>query len=163
MAGAKPIKTEQRAKMPRRKPRPVAKFSQADHARVLRESVRGETATRHEHAGQALRYRRDGVGMRTMRRLARGRFSVQGEIDLHGMTEAEAKPRLQSFIDECARTGRLCIRVVHGKGRGSGQRGPVLKPAVDRWLRRWDPVLAFVSARQADGGTGAIYVLLQPR
>ena len=96
-----------------------------------------------------------------MRKLARGSFSVQAEIDLHGMTVAEAKPRLADFVENCARQGYLCIRVVHGKGLGSGHRGPVLKNSVNHWLRKWDSVLAFVSARQVDGGTGAVYVLLQ--
>jgi DNA-nicking Smr family endonuclease len=96
-----------------------------------------------------------------MRKLSRGGFSVQAEIDLHGMTVAEARPRLQEFIETCAQDGKLCIRVVHGKGLGSGRRGPVLKQKVNRWLRQWDTVLAFVSTRQVDGGTGAIYVLLK--
>ena len=80
---------------------------------------------------------------------------------MHGMTVAEAKPRLAAFIERCARNDKLCIRVVHGKGLGSGERGPVLKMSVNRWLRQWDAVLAFVSARQVDGGTGALYVLLR--
>ena len=77
------------------------------------------------------------------------------------MTLAEAKPRLEKFVYRCARGNKLCIRIVHGKGLGSGERGPVLKKGVDGWLRKWDAVLAFVSARQVDGGTGAIYVLLK--
>ncbi|NNL62412.1 MAG: Smr/MutS family protein [Woeseiaceae bacterium] len=77
------------------------------------------------------------------------------------MTLEEAKPALADFIDYNAAQGKLCVRVVHGKGLGSGDRGPVLKSAVNRWLRKWDAVLAFVSTRQIDGGTGAIYVLLQ--
>ncbi len=96
-----------------------------------------------------------------MRKLARGGYSVQTEIDLHGMTLDEARPRLADFIDYNAMQGNLCVRVVHGKGLGSGDRGPVLKNAVNRWLRKWDSVLAFTSTRQVDGGTGAIYVLLQ--
>ena len=96
-----------------------------------------------------------------MRRLARGRYAVQDEIDLHGLTVAEAKPRLADFIEYSARSGKTCVRIVHGKGLGSGDRGPVLKRKVARWLRQWDAVLAFVSARQVDGGTGALYVLLQ--
>jgi len=101
------------------------------------------------------------VGRRTMRKLARGKYAVQAEIDLHGMTVAEAKPRLADFIDYSVKQGLTCVRIVHGKGLGSGHRGPVLKSAVSRWLRKWESVLAFVSARQVDGGTGAVYVLLQ--
>ncbi len=96
-----------------------------------------------------------------MRKLARGGYSVQAEIDLHGMTVAEARPRLTDFIEYSLIANKLCVRIVHGKGLGSGDRGPVLKNAVNRWLRKWDSVLAFVSTRQVDGGTGAIYVLLQ--
>jgi DNA-nicking Smr family endonuclease len=86
---------------------------------------------------------------------------VQAEIDLHGMTLAEARPRLEAFVRRSASSNKHCVRIVHGKGLGSGDRGPVLKAAVNRWLRRWDVVLAFTSARQVDGGTGAVYVLLQ--
>ena len=112
-------------------------------------------------SGDALHFHRQFVGKRTMRKLKRGGFSVQAEIDLHGMTLNEAKPRLMDFIKFSASQNKMCVRVVHGKGLGSGERGPVLKNAVNRWLRRWDNVLAFVSTRQVDGGTGAVYVLLQ--
>lgn len=96
-----------------------------------------------------------------MRKLARGSYSVQGEIDLHGMTVPAAKAALRVFIDGSVRAGHSCVRVIHGKGLGSGSRGPILKGKVNSWLRRWNEVLAFVSTRQADGGTGAIYVLLR--
>jgi len=76
-------------------------------------------------------------------------------------TQRRSKPRLRDFIQYNAEQDRLCVRVVHGKGLGSGERGPVLKSAVNAWLRKWNNVIAFVSTRQVDGGTGAIYVLLQ--
>lgn len=160
MADAKPIKAEPRAKTPERRQKPAARFARADEQRVLRESH----FDRQDSAGSyadSLHFRRDGVSIRTMRRLARGRFAVQAEIDLHGMTQAEAKTHLAAFVADCARNGRSCVRVVHGKGHGSGQRGPVLKRAVSRWLRQWDAVLAFASARPVDGGTGALYLLLK--
>ncbi len=144
-----------------KKPQPKAKFSRADEKDALRESMQADIDTMESSNAESMRYRRQTVGRRTMRKLARGRFSVQAEIDLHGMTVGEAKPRLADFIENCARQGLLCVRVVHGKGLGSGQRGPVLKNSVNHWLRKWDSVLAFVSARQVDGGTGAVYVLLQ--
>ena len=96
-----------------------------------------------------------------MRRLARGNYAVQAEIDLHGLTVVEAKQHLHQFIADSVLSGHRCVRVVHGKGRGSGERGPVLKPSVNHWLRRWDNVLAFVSTPQVHGGTGAVYVLLR--
>jgi DNA-nicking Smr family endonuclease len=161
LADAKPLRTARRAEEVIRKPAPKARFARADERAVLRESLEADIDDTETHSGESLRFHRPSVGRRTMRRLARGNFSVQDEIDLHGMTVTEAKPRLTEFIERCAKEGRLCVRVVHGKGLGSGHRGPVLKQKVNRWLRQWDVVLAFVSTRQVDGGTGAIYVLLR--
>ena len=161
VSDAKPLQNEKRVDSTPRKPKPGARFSKADERAALRESMEADIDESESYSGESLRFNRPHVGKRTMRKLARGSFSVQAEIDLHGMTVAEAKPRLANFIESCAREGNLCVRVVHGKGLGSGQRGPVLKQKVNRWLRQWDQVLAFVSTRQVDGGTGAVYVLLR--
>jgi DNA-nicking Smr family endonuclease len=161
MSGAKPLRSGERVAEPTKKPTPKARFTRADEEKALRESLEADIDTMEGANSGNMRFHRASVGRRTMRKLARGRFSVQAEIDLHGMTIAEAKPRLTDFIDFSVKQRHLCVRVVHGKGLGSGHRGPVLKSAVNRWLRKWDAVLAFVSARQVDGGTGAIYVLLQ--
>jgi len=161
MSDAKPLRSEERVHPPKRKPTPKARFARAEEKAVLRETLEADIDTMERGNADSMRFHRQSVGRRTMRKLARGKFSVQAEIDLHGMTTAEAKPRLADFIDYSARQGLLCVRIVHGKGLGSGHRGPVLKNSVNRWLRKWDTVLAFVSARQVDGGTGALYVLLQ--
>lgn len=161
MANAKPLRQPNRVHHTAKKPGPRARFARKEEKEVLRESLLADIDTMEQANGDGLRFNRASVGRRTMRRLARGKFSVQDQIDLHGMTVAEAKPRLSAFIEDCARNGRLCVRVVHGKGRGSGHRGPVLKRSVDKWLRQWDTVLAFVSTPQVDGGTGAVYVLLR--
>jgi len=162
MTGAKRIDADNRVPEHKVKPKPKARFAKADEEAVLFESLMDDIDTIEHGHGGALRFHRQHVGRRTMRKLTRGGYSVQAEIDLHGMTLAEAKPRLRDFIEYSATQNKLCVRVVHGKGLGSGERGPVLKSAVNSWLRRWDNVLAFVSTRQVDGGTGAIYVLLQP-
>ena len=161
ISGAKPLRADERVAHPQEKPSPKARFTRADEEMTLRESLEADIDTMESRNADSMRFHRKSVGRRTMRKLARGRFSVQAEIDLHGMTVAEAKPRLADFIDNCVKQGLLCVRVVHGKGLGSGHRGPVLKNSVNHWLRKWDTVLAFVSARQVDGGTGAVYVLLQ--
>ena len=161
MRDAKPLRSDPRVATPKKKPLPRARFTRADEQKALRESLDADIETIESANGDGLRYHRTHVGRRTMRRLARGKYAVQAEIDLHGMTVAEARPRLADFVDYSVKQGLTCVRVVHGKGLGSGQRGPVLKNAVNRWLRKWDTVLAFVSARQVDGGTGAIYVLLR--
>jgi DNA-nicking Smr family endonuclease len=161
MSDAKPLRSETRAPDAAKKPKPKARFSRADRKDVLRESLQADIDATEESSGEGLRFHRASIGRRTMRKLARGNFSIQAEIDLHGMTVAEAKPRLADFLESCVRRGNLCVRIVHGKGLGSGTRGPVLKMSVNRWLRKWSHVLAFVSARQVDGGTGAVYVLLR--
>ncbi len=158
--GVKPLKTEVRVPSETRKPKPVARFSRADEREALRESLLDDIDDIEANNVDSMRYQHPSVGKRTMRKLSRGRFAVQAEIDLHGMTVAEAKPRLLDFMQQCAQTNKLCVRVVHGKGKGSGERGPVLKHAVNRWLRSWKFVIAFCSTRQVHGGTGALYVLL---
>ena len=160
MGDARPIGQDKRAPDYKPRPAPRARFRRDDDQAVLRESLEADIEEIETGAGESLRFQRPSVGRRTMRKLARGSFSVQGEIDLHGMTVPEAKTALRDFIDDSGLRGFSCVRVVHGKGLGSGTRGPVIKGKVNNWLRQWQEVLAFTSARQVDGGTGAVYVLL---
>ncbi len=161
MRDARAIEPDPRAPDYKPKPKPRARFRREDERQVLKESLEADVDEIETGAGQALRFHRASVGRRTMRKLGRGNFAVQAEIDLHGMTVPEAKAQLREFINESVNRGHTCVRVVHGKGLGSGQRGPVLKGKVNNWLRRWNEVLAFVSTRQVHGGTGAVYVLLR--
>jgi DNA-nicking Smr family endonuclease len=161
MGDARPIDPDIRAPDYKPKPKPRARFRRDDEQSVLRESLEGEIDEIETGAGEALRFHRASVGRRTMRKLARGNFAVQNEIDLHGMIVPEAKVALREFVNESVYRGHTCIRVIHGKGTGSGDRGPVLKSKVNNWLRRWNEVLAFVSTRQVHGGTGAVYVLIR--
>ena len=163
MGNARPLRQERRAAPPKRRPPARARFRREDEQSVLVESLAADVDELETGAGEALRFSRPSVGRRTLRKLARGNYAVQAEIDLHGMTVAEAKPALREFITESLYRGHTCVRIVHGKGLGSGERGPVLKSRVNSWLRRWDEVLAFASTRQAHGGTGAVYVLLRSR
>ncbi len=112
-------------------------------------------------AADALSFRRPGVRDQTLRHLKRGRYPVEDELDLHGLSQAAARDYLADFIAASRHAGLRCVRIVHGKGYRSGARGPVLKIAVNTWLRRHADVLAFASARVIDGGTGAVYVLLR--
>jgi DNA-nicking Smr family endonuclease len=108
-----------------------------------------------------LSFHRAGVRIQSMRRLRRGLYPVEDELDLHGFNQAEARRRLADFLARSRDGGCRCVRIVHGKGYRSGARGPVLKAAVNLWLRRHMDVMAFVSARAIDGGSGAVYVLLR--
>lgn len=160
---ARPLQREPRVPKGRPRPSPRAAFRRADDEAVLQESLAFDADELAGNSGEALSFHRPSVSRRTLRRLARGRYAVQGEIDLHGLTVAQAKEELAEFLQRAAAQGWRCVRVVHGKGLGSGQRGAVLKPNVDRWLRHQSSVLAFVSTRQVHGGTGAVYVLLKAR
>jgi DNA-nicking Smr family endonuclease len=109
----------------------------------------------------ALSFQRAGVRIQVMRRLRRGLYPIDDELDLHGLTQSAARNELADFIARSRDGGLRCVRIIHGKGYRSGARGPVLKTAVNLWLRRHMDVMAFVSARAIDGGTGAMYVLLR--
>jgi DNA-nicking Smr family endonuclease len=112
-------------------------------------------------SADALSFQRAGVRTQVVRRLRRGLIPVEGELDLHGLSQAAARDQLAEFLAYSRNSGRRCVRIIHGKGYRSGARGPVLKMAVDLWLRRHLDVMAFTSARPMDGGTGALYVLLR--
>ena len=144
----------------RRRPRPAAKFSRADRLAVLEESLRDDVIDPELASGEELVFRRTGIQPALLRKLRRGDYRVQGELDLHGLTVTEAKQALREFLAEALMRQWRCVRIVHGKGLRSGHRGPVLKGMVGTMLRKVGPVLAYVSARQVDGGTGAVYVLL---
>ena len=107
-----------------------------------------------------LEFRRPGIQNRLFRDLQRGVIESEGTLDLHGLRVREAKPALARFLAHSLATGRRCVRIIHGKGRGSGSQQPVLKQKTNQWLRQRPEVLAFVSAPRWDGGSGAAYVLL---
>jgi DNA-nicking Smr family endonuclease len=109
----------------------------------------------------ALSFYRTGVRPQVMRRLRRGLYPIDDELDLHGQSQAAARNELADFLARSLDAGCRCVRIIHGKGYRSGARGPVLKTAVNLWLRRHADVMAFVSARGIDGGAGAVYVLLR--
>jgi len=106
-------------------------------------------------------FQRPGVAPLTMKRLRRGYWAIQAELDLHGMTSDEARACLIGFLDECKELGLRCVRVIHGKGLSSRNREPVLKLKTASWLMQRDEVLAFCQARPTDGGSGAAIVLLK--
>lgn len=144
----------------RRRPRPAARFSRADRLAVLEESLRDDVFDPALASGEELVFHRPGIQAAVLRKLRRGDYRVQGEIDLHGLNVSDAKQALREFLAQALMRQWRCVRIIHGKGLRSGHRGPVLKGMVGAMLRKVGPVLAYVSARQVDGGTGAVYVLL---
>jgi len=140
----------------RKRSQPAASVDDIDQAMPLISA-----AAEDESGAATLAFQRGGVRDQVMRRLRRGLYPTEAELDLHGLSQTEARDRLADFIARSRDIGRRCVRVVHGKGYRSGARGPILKSAVNLWLRRHMDVMAFTSAKAIDGGTGAVYVLLR--
>jgi DNA-nicking Smr family endonuclease len=155
---AGPVRVEQR----RSRPAPVPLQRLRDERAALAESLQ---TCAHPDAGVAngeeLVYLRAGVAPIVLRRLRRGHWVVQDELDLHGMTSMEARGATAAFLAECIQRGVRCVRIVHGKGLRSPNREPVLKRKLGNWLIVRDEVLAFCEARPVDGGSGAVMVLLR--
>ena len=159
MRDVKPLRAASRVQRTR-KPPPRARFARAERMAVLEESLVGELDDPSAASGDVFAYRRAGVQESVVKRLRRGLYRVQAELDLHGLTETQARLILREFLAEALSRHYGCVRIIHGKGLRSGHRGPVLKTVVAGILRRTRAVVAFTSARQIDGGTGALYVLL---
>ena len=147
------------------RPRPLPEPQQRalDEQSVLREAISDEFDVETLlDTDEALSFRRPGVGPEVVRRLRRGDWVIQAQIDLHGLRRDEAREQLATFLREAVKQGLRCVRVVHGKGNGSPGREPVLKAKVKTWLVQKNEVIAFTQARASDGGNGALVVLLRP-
>lgn len=145
----------------RPRPPPLPRHSESDAAAVMRDLDRGDFDWDSADSDEVTEFHRPGLQRSVLRKLRRGRYAVQDELDLHGMTVPEAKERLVAFLVHANRQRFACVRVIHGKGLSSPGKNPVLKPKVGRWLRQHGSVRAFTSAPRNDGGSGALYVLLR--
>jgi len=145
----------------RHRPRPVPARTLADEQEVLAALATGELDPEDVETGEEIHFRRPGLQTRQYQKLRRGHFTIEAELDLHGMTIADAREALSRFLLDVRRRRRSCVRIIHGKGRGSKDGKPVLKLKLQGWLRQRDEVLAYCSARPRDGGTGAVYVLVR--
>ncbi len=145
------------------KPRPHPQQAAQDERKIMQELLVSPNEYEHEdmQPGDSLTYVQAGVQKQVFRKLKRGQYSVEAELDLHGLTRDEAQLQLNEFILYVRNHGLRCVRIIHGKGYGSSNQGPVIKPLVNQWLRKRDEILAFCSARPVDGGTGAVYVLVK--
>jgi DNA-nicking Smr family endonuclease len=162
MRGVVPLSRRTRVENRPQRPAPLPLQRLRDERSVLAESL---TTPAHPDTGLAtgeeLVYVRNGVPAQVLRRLRRGHWVVQDELDLHGMTSMEAHAATAAFLSQCMQRGIRCVRIVHGKGLRSPNRQPVLKGKLGRWLLVRDEVLAFCEARPVDGGSGAVMVLLR--
>lgn len=160
--GTRRIKQDRVTPTPK-KPKPIPAKTLEDNQAVMDSLLSDQWEPGEVESGEELSFCRSGLQRSVFRKLRSGKFVVEGELDLHGQTVAEAREHVAGFIREAQLRGLRCVRIIHGKGLTSPNRLPVLKNKVNQWLQQKDEVLAFCSALPVDGGTGAVYALLKKR
>ncbi|EJL86178.1 hypothetical protein PMI16_03274 [Herbaspirillum sp. CF444] len=157
-----PLRNNDKAPLMPPQPLPIARQHIADEQAALMESLSDEfTFDTLLDTDENLSFTRPGVGSDVLSKLRRGHWVIQNQLDLHGLRRDEAREALGEFLRQARRRGQRCVRIIHGKGLGSVNKEPVLKQKVRNWLSQKDEVIAFCQARPADGGSGALVVLLQ--
>lgn len=141
--------------------KPIAEQAQRDAEEVMQSLLSGAYDHSLVETGEELLYVRPGLRPSAARKLRRGQYAIEAELDLHGQRVPEAHALINDFLRTARLEGKRCLKIIHGKGLSSDAKLPVLKGKVDSWLRRKGEVLAYCSARPDDGGTGAVYVLLK--
>jgi len=158
-----PLRPTRRAALDRPRPHPHPRQRENDDAKVLREAISDEFDVETLlDTDDGLSFRRRHIGPEVVRKLRRGVWAIQAQLDLHGLRREEARESLAAFVRDAHRRRLRCVRVIHGKGNGSPGREPVLKAKVKGWLVQKSEVIAFVQARASEGGQGALVVLLAP-
>lgn len=161
IGAVKPLEKSAPALLPKTPPKPMPLQRTKDEQAVMAEALSDDIDVESLLETDAdLSFRRPGVGMDVIRKLRRGVWRLQGELDLHNLRSDEARKALSTYIHKAMIQGWRCIRVIHGKGNGSLGKAPVLKNKVQRWLVQKNEVQAFVQAKAADGGGGALLVLI---
>ncbi len=159
-----PLDSSDRVSTVKERPKPIPAQRIADEKKVLKESLSDEFSVENLlDTDDQLSFRRDGIGPDIVKKLRRGHWVIQDELDLHGMRRDEAREMVVEFLKMASLRGIRCIRIVHGKGHGSVNNEPVLKKLVFKWLVQRADVMAFCQAKPVDGGGGAVVVLLKGR
>lgn len=157
-----PVFPPRRAVHARSKPPPIPAQTLLDEKQALVDSLSDHDPWLSGfETGEELCFLRPGLPQNILKKLRRGEWVIQGELDLHGLTKVEARIMLAEFLNAALKMGHRCVRIIHGKGLGSRNREPVLKHKVRVWLAQRDEILAFCQARAVDGGSGAAVVLLK--
>lgn len=158
---ARPLPDTGKVALPPRSTHAVSRQTRRSESRTPADGLSDHIPSELTESGGELAYLRPGMAPLTLRKLRRGHWPVEAELDLHGMTSDEARASLAGFLDESRTLGLRCVRVIHGKGLGSRNGEPVLKLKVASWLMQRAEVLAYCQARPVDGGGGAAIVLLK--
>lgn len=144
-----------------KRPRATPRQSEINEHSVLADMMSDQYEPLDQQTGEELHFTRSGLQSSVIRKLKRGHYRIEAELDLHGLNVEAARSAVHDFLSFCQDEDRRCVRIIHGKGLSSRHKGPVLKKMVNRWLQQRKEVLAFTSALPHHGGTGAIYVLLK--
>ncbi|HEX7952621.1 MAG TPA: Smr/MutS family protein [Burkholderiales bacterium] len=164
LKGVAPLRESGRASLHRRRPAPVALQSLREEEQVLHDSLSDQLPVEVGlETGEELVFLRNGLSNQILKKLRRGFWATQDQLDLHGLRTDEARVLLVDFLNDALKHGLRCVRIVHGKGLRSKNAEPVLKGKVGNWLGQRDEVLAFVQARPEDGGGSAVMVLLKAK
>lgn len=164
MRGTIPVGHRDRVELDRPPPQPRPVKRSEDEQAALREAMESPISLEDRlEGGDEAAFLRGGIPRRVLTDLRRGRWVLQGELDLHGLKRDEAREALADFLTTCLQQGRRCVRVIHGKGLGSPGRQSILKHLSHGWLAQREEILAFCQAAPAQGGSGALMVLLRGR
>lgn len=161
LAGVTPVQPSERVQAPRQAPSDQPEQLRADEQAVMETLLDSVGDDLELEQGDELLWRAPGLQNNVIRKLRRGHYTVGASVDLHGLFVADARPVVVRFLEDAKARDLRCVKIIHGKGLRSRHRGPVLKNKLAVWLKRRDDVLAYASAPQHDGGTGAVYVLLR--
>lgn len=155
----RPVKSDKRSIVPEKKPKPYPQ--KKTHQIVDKLTITHTTSVTALHAEDTFSYTAPGLQNNVLKKMRRGHFGLDAELDLHGLTSAQAKRDLIQFLHFCELDGCRCVRIIHGKGYRSENNLPVLKNDLNIWLRQHQEIQAFCSTAQKDGGAGAVFVLLR--
>ncbi len=160
MTGVTPLRSDNKAKIQKKQKKPPRLTDDNDVSYAIDDVF--STAEITEDCPDILSFSRSGLQHKVLKKLRQGKNPIEHALDLHGLTVEQARRELLEFLGECEAASVRYAIIVHGKGYRSKDK-PVIKPMVNRWLRAVDNVLAFHSAQPADGGTGAVYILLKSK
>ena len=164
LKGVAPLRNAGKASLQRPPPAPIPVQTLRDDEQVLQDSLSDRMPMEIGlETGDELLFLRDGLSNQILKKLRRGYWATQDQLDLHGLRTEEARALMVNFLNDALKHGLRCVRIVHGKGLRSKNAEPVLKRKVGNWLAQRDEVLAFVQARAEDGGGGAVVVLLKAK